>query len=70
MGQQRMVVLNTPQAVEELFVKRGKDFSSRPVPHVAQDIMSRGQRMVFLPFSKHYMVGNPHSYLTKSFLIS
>ncbi|KAF9048046.1 cytochrome P450 [Hymenopellis radicata] len=54
LGPQNVIVLNTPEAADELFVNRSKSFSSRSGPHVAHDIMSAGQRMVFLPYDKEW----------------
>ncbi|KAL0058160.1 hypothetical protein AAF712_015167 [Marasmius tenuissimus] len=42
-------VLNTPEAAEDLLVKHNRIFGDRMAPHVAHDIVSAGQRMVFLP---------------------
>ncbi|KAF4581583.1 hypothetical protein EYR40_009866 [Pleurotus pulmonarius] len=53
-GSQDIVVLNTPEAADELFVNRSKIFSSRIAPHVAHDIMSEGQRMAFLPYNDEF----------------
>ncbi len=47
-------MLNTAEAADELFVNRSKNFSSRSPPHVAHDIMSAGQRQVFLPYDKEW----------------
>ncbi|KAK1219761.1 hypothetical protein PQX77_017501 [Marasmius sp. AFHP31] len=44
-----IIVLNTPEATEELLVKRNRIFGDRLAPHVAGDIVSAGQRMVLLP---------------------
>ncbi|KZT25427.1 cytochrome P450 [Neolentinus lepideus HHB14362 ss-1] len=54
LGPQDVVVLNTADAADELFVKRSNYYSSRAAPHVAHDIMSAGQRMVFLPYDKEW----------------
>ncbi|TFK33619.1 cytochrome P450 [Crucibulum laeve] len=56
LGPQEMIVLNTAEAADELFVNRSKTFSSRSPPHVAHDIMSAGQRQVFLPYDKEWKV--------------
>ncbi|RDB14793.1 hypothetical protein Hypma_016543 [Hypsizygus marmoreus] len=54
LGPQDMIVLNTAEAADELFVNRSKNYSSRSPPHVAHDIMSAGQRQVFLPYDKEW----------------
>ncbi|KZT13049.1 cytochrome P450 [Laetiporus sulphureus 93-53] len=54
LGPQNVIVLNTPEAANELLVKRSSNYSSRASPHVAQDLVSDGQRMVFLPFAKEW----------------
>lgn len=56
LGPQEVIVLNTAEATDELFVNRSKTFSSRSPPHVAHDIMSAGQRQVFLPYDKEWKV--------------
>lgn len=48
--------MNTAEAADELFVNRSKSFSSRSPPHVAHDIMSAGQRLVFLPYDREWKV--------------
>ncbi|KAL0581499.1 hypothetical protein V5O48_000557 [Marasmius crinis-equi] len=48
-GPDHIVVLNTPEATEDLLVKRNRIFTDRMSPHVAADIVSAGQRMLFLP---------------------
>ncbi|KAL6304972.1 cytochrome P450 [Sparassis latifolia] len=54
LGPQNVIVLNSADAADELFVNRSKNYSSRAPPHVAHDIMSDGQRMVFLPYDKEW----------------
>ncbi|SJL15448.1 related to Cytochrome P450 [Armillaria ostoyae] len=56
LGPQDVIVLNTAEAADELFVNRSKSFSSRSPPHVAHDIMSAGQRLVFLPYDREWKV--------------
>ncbi|KAH9941442.1 cytochrome P450 [Amylocystis lapponica] len=53
-GAQTIIVLNTPEAAHELFVNRGVKYASRAPPHVAQDVMSVGQRMVFLKYGPEW----------------
>ncbi|KAL0571765.1 hypothetical protein V5O48_010194 [Marasmius crinis-equi] len=48
-GPDHIIVLNTPEATEDLFVKRNRIFSDRARLHVAVDIVSAGQRMGFNP---------------------
>ncbi|KAK1222177.1 hypothetical protein PQX77_014997 [Marasmius sp. AFHP31] len=47
-GPDHLVVLNTPEATEELLVKRNRIFDDRMTMHVASEVLSAGQRMVFL----------------------
>lgn len=56
LGPQEFIVLNTAEAADELFVNRSKIYSNRSPPHVAHDIMSAGQRQVFLPYDKEWKV--------------
>lgn len=54
LGPQNVIVLNTAKAANELLIERSKIYSSRPPPHVAHDIMSAGQRLVFLPYDTEW----------------
>ncbi|KAF8067838.1 cytochrome P450 [Lyophyllum atratum] len=54
LGPQTVIVLNTAEGAEELFVNRSKTFSSRSPPHVAHDIVSAGQRILFMPYDKEW----------------
>ncbi|KAL0581517.1 hypothetical protein V5O48_000560 [Marasmius crinis-equi] len=47
-GPQHVIVLNTIDAIEDLFVRQSRIFSERYAPHVAADIMSAGQRLIFI----------------------
>ncbi|KAF9265536.1 cytochrome P450 [Marasmius fiardii PR-910] len=47
-GSQHVVVLNTVEAVDDLFVRQSRVFSERYAPHVAADILSAGQRLIFI----------------------
>lgn len=64
LGPQEVIVLNTAEAADELFVNRSKNFSSRSPPHVAHDIMSAGQRQVFLPYEKEWKVKKRLTFLS------
>ncbi|KAI3600344.1 cytochrome p450 [Moniliophthora roreri] len=50
-GPEHIIVLNTPELADEFLVKHGRVFSDRRWPHVAADIVSAGQRQLFLPAS-------------------
>ncbi|KAF9567990.1 cytochrome P450 [Agrocybe pediades] len=54
LGPQNVIVLNTAKAANDLLSERSKIYSSRPPPHVAHDIMSAGQRLVFLPYDTEW----------------
>ncbi|KIY70370.1 cytochrome P450 [Cylindrobasidium torrendii FP15055 ss-10] len=54
LGSEDIIVLNIAEAAEELLVKRSRIFSSRNPPHVAQEILSNGQRPVFMPYDKEW----------------
>ncbi|KAH9829079.1 cytochrome P450 [Rhodofomes roseus] len=56
MGFTQMVVLNTAEAADELLVNRGTIYSGRASPHVAMDLVSDGQRMVFLGYEHAWRV--------------
>ncbi|PCH35530.1 cytochrome P450 [Wolfiporia cocos MD-104 SS10] len=54
LGPQNVIVLNSAEAADELMVNRSANYSSRASPHVAHDIVSGGQRMVFLPYDREW----------------
>ena len=56
LGPQDVIVLNSAEAADELLTNRSKDYSGRVAPHVSQDLMSAGQRMVFMPYDKTWKV--------------
>lgn len=53
-GPQDVIVVNTAEAADELFITRSSQYSGRVSPHVAHDIMSDGQRLGFLPYGKDW----------------
>ncbi|KAJ3556830.1 hypothetical protein NM688_g1807 [Phlebia brevispora] len=56
LGPQNVIVLNTAEAADELLTNRSKDYSGRASPHVASELMSAGQRMVFMSYDKEWRV--------------
>ncbi|KAG7098797.1 hypothetical protein E1B28_000702 [Marasmius oreades] len=54
LGPQTMIVLNSAEVAHEILDNRARKYSSRAPPHVAHDIMSDGQRLVFLPYDKEW----------------
>lgn len=54
-----MIVLNTPEAAEELLHNRGRKYSSRAPLHVAHDLVSDGQRLVLMPYTRECKVRVP-----------
>ncbi|KAF2177781.1 cytochrome P450 [Zopfia rhizophila CBS 207.26] len=51
LGTKAMIVLNSDQAIKDLVDKRGAIYSSRPDAYIAQDILSGGLRVLFMPNS-------------------
>jgi len=49
LGTKVMIVLSSDQAVKDLVDKRGVIYSSRPEAYVAQDLISGGLRVLFMP---------------------
>ncbi|KAI1812661.1 cytochrome P450 [Poronia punctata] len=49
LGTKVTIVLNSDQAVKDLVDKRGAIYSSRPEAYMAQDILSGGMRVLFMP---------------------
>lgn len=56
LGPHDAIFLNTAEAANELLLNRSRIYSSRTSPHVAQDLMSDGSRMVFLPYDRELKV--------------
>ncbi|OSX61398.1 hypothetical protein POSPLADRAFT_1145520 [Postia placenta MAD-698-R-SB12] len=65
LGGQRIVVLNSSEAADELFVTRSKLYSSHESPHVGFDLVSDQQRMVFMPYGREWKISrkNVHGLL-------
>ncbi|CAG8978781.1 hypothetical protein HYALB_00011046 [Hymenoscyphus albidus] len=51
LGTKVMIVLNSDLAIKDLVDKRGAIYSSRPQAYIAQDILSGGLRILFMPNS-------------------
>ena len=51
-----IIVLNSPEAVNELLTKRAVRYSSRPYSYVAHEIVSEKQRILLLPYEEPYKV--------------
>ncbi|KAK7037695.1 hypothetical protein VNI00_010921 [Paramarasmius palmivorus] len=47
-GPQHIVILNTPEVINDLFVQRSRIFSDRLAPHVASEILSARQRLLYM----------------------
>ncbi|KAL9938011.1 hypothetical protein V8E36_003556 [Tilletia maclaganii] len=69
-GNSKVVVLNSAKATVELLDRKSGIYSSRAGPHFAHDLMSQGQRMVFLDYGKEWKACraalHPHLMGTKS----
>jgi cytochrome P450 len=50
LGNQRMVVLNSPQVVKDLIDQRSNNYSSRPDMYVGQTLISGGYRLVLMQY--------------------
>jgi hypothetical protein len=62
---ERMVVLSSPAAVEELHIKRGSTYASRPYGSAQQQIVGKG-RLVLLPHGDQFRVYSPASLLSST----
>ncbi|OCH92573.1 cytochrome P450 [Obba rivulosa] len=56
LGLQDVIVLNTAKAADDLLTDRSKIYSGRVAPHVAQDILSDGQRVLFMPHAREWKI--------------
>ncbi|OQD75807.1 hypothetical protein PENDEC_c006G01681 [Penicillium decumbens] len=52
LGNQRMVVLNSPQVVKDLIDQRSNNYSSRPEMYVGQTLISGGYRLVLMQYDE------------------
>lgn len=52
LGSQRIVVLNSAEAADELLTIRSKWYSNREPSHVGFDLVSDQQRMVHMPYDR------------------
>lgn len=59
MGRSRVVVLSSVQTIEELLVKRGHLWSSRPTSSSQADIITERARMVTMPYGEQFRVRWP-----------
>lgn len=55
LGRRKIIVLSSPTAVEELVVKRGSKYSSRPPSSAQASIIGQG-RMVLTPYGDEFRV--------------
>ncbi|KFA67216.1 hypothetical protein S40285_06288 [Stachybotrys chlorohalonatus IBT 40285] len=49
LGTKTMIVLNSDAAIRDLIDKKGAIYSSRPEAYIAQDVLSGGLRILFMP---------------------
>ncbi|OCH92574.1 cytochrome P450 [Obba rivulosa] len=56
LGLQDVVVLNTAQAADDVLTGRSKVYSGRVAPHVAHEILSEGQRVLFMPYAREWKI--------------
>lgn len=56
LGSQRIVVLNSAEAADELLTIRSKWYSNREPSHVGFDLVSDQQRMVHMPYDRESKV--------------
>ncbi|EMD31066.1 hypothetical protein CERSUDRAFT_120119 [Gelatoporia subvermispora B] len=56
LGLQDVIVLNSAEAADDLLTTRSRIYSGRAAPHVAQDILSDGQRLLFLPYEREWKI--------------
>lgn len=52
LGNQRMVVLNSPRVVKDLIDQRSNNYSSRPEMYVGQTLISGGYRLVLMQYDE------------------
>lgn len=52
LGNQRMVILNSPRVVKDLIDQRSNNYSSRPEMYVGQTLISGGYRLVLMQYDE------------------
>ncbi len=52
LGSRRIVVISSPESIKEIFDRQGAVTGSKPRFRVAQDVLSGGYRMLFMPYGK------------------
>lgn len=57
MGQSPVIVLNSAEAINDLFVKRGSKYSSRPKASNQADLITQNARIVAIPYGDQWRVG-------------
>lgn len=61
MGRSPAIVLNSPQAINDLFVKRGNKYSSRPKASNQASIITQNARIVAIPYGDQWRVSQIRS---------
>ncbi len=62
MGRAPVIVLNSHQAINDLFVKRGNKYSSRPKGSNQASIITQNARIVAIPYGDQWRVSHSVSY--------
>jgi hypothetical protein len=68
MGRSRVLVLSSVQAIEELLVKRGHIYSSRPTSSSQADIITGKARIVNMPYGEEFRVRRRQTFLRRVML--
>ena len=50
LGGKDVIVLNSVEAADELLARRSSNYSNRPIPHVAHDILRDGLGITFMEY--------------------
>ena len=58
MGQSPVIVLNSAEAINDLFVKRGSKYSSRPKASPQSELITQNARIVAIPYGDQWRVGS------------
>jgi hypothetical protein len=56
MGQSPVIVVNSPEALNDLYVKRGQKYSSRPRVSSQATLITQGARIVNMPYGDQWRV--------------
>jgi len=68
MGRTPVVVLSSPEAINDLFIKRGNKYSSRPKASNQASIITQNARIVAIPYGDQWRVSHSIPYVQETII--